>query len=152
MREPHTPLMRSTSVPPHSSPNARSAGEAALRQRIESREATIAIVGLGYVGLPLARAIFDAGYKVLGFDVDHEKIEKLARGEPYLQHLGSELIQPFVKNDRFRATSQSQDLAEADAIILCVPTPLGQHNEPDISYVVNSTKLVAEILRRGQLI
>ena len=124
----------------------------ALRARIEDRSAVVAIIGLGYVGLPLARAVFDAGYNVLGFDVDHGKIEKLARGEPYLQHLGSELIAPFVKADRFRATSDPKQLTRADVIILCVPTPLGAHNEPDISYVLNSTRMVAESLRAGQLI
>ena len=124
----------------------------ALLTRIEQRRATVAIIGLGYVGLPLARAIFDAGYNVLGFDVDQSKIEKLARGEPYLHHLGSELIAPFVKADRFRATSDPKELSQADLIILCVPTPLGPHNEPDISYVLNSTRMVAEILRAGQLI
>lgn len=142
-------------MPPTTTTDTRqglSASAIALRGKLESRTATIAIVGLGYVGLPLARAVFDAGYGVLGFDVDDSKIEKLAKGEPYLHHLGSELIAPFVNNDRFRATSDPKELANADVIILCVPTPLGQHNEPDISYVVNSTKLAADVLRPGQLI
>ena len=123
-----------------------------LRERIENRTAVIGIVGLGYVGLPLARAVHEAGYPVLGFDVDQAKIDALDAGETYLDHLGEELVTTLSKSDRFRATNKPDALAEADVILLCVPTPLGQHNEPDLSYVLDSTRLCANVLRPGQLI
>jgi UDP-N-acetyl-D-glucosamine dehydrogenase len=123
-----------------------------LRQRLEARTATIAIVGMGYVGLPLARAVHEAGFGVIGFDVDESKIEKLQGGETYLHHLGDELVETLAASQRFSATSRIEDLGEADVILLCVPTPLGKHREPDLSYVTGSTQQVARILRPGQLI
>lgn len=133
-------------APPAGSPAA------ALLQHMEQKTATIGIVGLGYVGLPLARAVFDAGYGVLGYDVDGAKIEKLRRGENYLQHLGDQLTAPFLNSERFEATNDSSRLRDADAVILCVPTPLGKHNEPDLSYVLDSTRMVAKVLRKGQIV
>jgi UDP-N-acetyl-D-glucosamine dehydrogenase len=157
--EPHMPTTsssqdrsRSVSAQPASKPSPADSAARALEDRLQQRTATIGIVGLGYVGLPLARAVFDAGYGVIGYDVDESKVVKLKAGEPYLHHLGTELIAPFAKSERFTPTSDARELAHADVIILCVPTPLGQHNEPDISYVVNSTRMVAEVLRAGQLV
>ena len=123
-----------------------------LRDRIAQKTAVIGIVGLGYVGLPLARAVHEAGYAVIGYDVDTAKIDSLQRGENYMQHLGHELTQTLAKSDRFRATADPALLTEADAIILCVPTPLGEHKEPDLSFVLESTRMVAKVLRRGQLV
>jgi len=123
-----------------------------LREKIENKTATIAIVGMGYVGLPLAVAVFDAGFSVIGFDVDEKKIEHLNNGTPYLEHLGSNFAQDFVDSERFVGTTDAAYLANADIISLCVPTPLGSHNEPDLSYVLSSTREVAKILRRGQLV
>lgn len=123
-----------------------------LHQKLETRTATIGIIGLGYVGLPLAQAAHKAGYRVLGFDTDTIKVEKLSSGETYLHHLGDDLVSTLAKSDRFRATSSAAELGDADAILLCVPTPLGPHREPDLSYVKASTELVAKILRPGQLI
>ncbi len=125
---------------------------AALQARLESRTATIGVVGLGYVGLPLVRAVHEAGYRVIGFDTDLEKIECLHRGENYLRHLGPQLAQELRRSDRFEATADVDALSQADAILLCVPTPLGAHREPDLSYLLDSTRQVARILRRGQLI
>lgn len=125
---------------------------AQLRDRLAMKTATVAIVGLGYVGLPLLRAMYDAGYNVLGYDIDADKVNKLNRGENYLKHLGDELAPVLASKDQFRATNSIEDLARADAIILCVPTPLGLHREPDLSFVLNSTREVAGILRKGQLI
>ncbi len=127
------------------------AGEA-LRQRLESREATVAIIGLGYVGLPLTAAMHTAGFRVLGFDNDPAKIEHLRKGETYIHHLGQALVSGLLKTGRFRATSDEAELASADAVILCVPTPLGPHQEPDMRYVVAATEMAARHLRRGQLI
>lgn len=123
-----------------------------LRQRLTSHEATIGVVGLGYVGLPLLRAFFRAGFPVVGFDVDREKVEMLNRGESYLKHLGEDYIEEFATSDRFQASCDPASLADADVVILCVPTPLGGHGEPDMSYIVRSSEMVAKILRKGQLV
>lgn len=123
-----------------------------LRQRLQAKTATIAVVGLGYVGLPLVGALHEAGYPVIGYDVDDSKIDMLGRGENYLRHLGSQLTKNLAASDRFTPTSNAADLASADAILLCVPTPLGPHREPDLSFVLDSTRMVAKTLRKGQLI
>ena len=128
------------------------APHAALLEMLTEREATVGIVGLGYVGLPLAGAVHAAGYPVLGFDVDAGKVEKLARGEGYLQHLGDELTGTLAGSSRFDATSDPVRLAEADVVVLCVPTPLGRHREPDLSFVLGSSELIARVLRHGQLV
>lgn len=125
-----------------------------LSQKIEKREARVAILGLGYVGLPLLRAFWDGGVPVMGFDVDITKIDKIRAGENYLKHLGDDLIQPMIEGDasRFHVTSDPRDLAEADVLILCVPTPLGEHQEPDMSFIEATSETVAGILRPGQLV
>jgi UDP-N-acetyl-D-glucosamine dehydrogenase len=123
-----------------------------LKGRFEARTATVGVVGLGYVGLPTLRAMHDAGYRVIGYDIDESKIEKLRAGQAYLKHLGQDWIAALAKSDRFRPTSSPGDLACADAIILCVPTPLGRHREPDLTYVERSTEMAAKTLRPGQLI
>lgn len=124
----------------------------ALERRITAREATVCIVGLGYVGLPLAAAMHAAGFRVLGFDSDPRKVELLSRGESYLNHLGPELVNGLTATGRFHATGDEAELAGADVVILCVPTPLGRHHEPDMRYVVASTEMAARQLRPGQLV
>ncbi|MDA7880921.1 nucleotide sugar dehydrogenase [Akkermansiaceae bacterium] len=125
-----------------------------LSQIIESREARVAILGLGYVGLPLLRAFWDGGHPVMGFDIDTTKIDKIRAGENYLKHLGDDLIRPMVEGDvsRFKITSEVQDLAEADVLIICVPTPLGEHQEPDMTFIESTSETIAGILRPGQLV
>ena len=123
-----------------------------LMERIESRTARIGIVGLGYVGLPLSKALLENGYSVIGFDVDRRKIDAIAEGRNYIQHLGDEFFQMLKTSDRFEAGDDPAILAQADAILLCVPTPLGPHNDPDLSYVLDSTRMVAKNLRPGQLV
>lgn len=125
---------------------------AVLLDKIESRTAVIGIVGLGYVGLPLAKALLENGYSVLGFDVDQRKIDAIAEAKPYIQHLGSDFFQMLKETDKFSATTDPAGLKDADAILLCVPTPLGKHNDPDLSFVLDSTRMVANILRPGQLV
>ncbi len=125
---------------------------AELTSKIENKTACVGIVGMGYVGLPLAVAVFDSGYEVLGFDVDPNKIECLNNGTPYLKHLGDDFSAELATADRFRATDNPEALKDADIILLCVPTPLGTHNEPDLTYVLESTKAVAKVLRKGQLV
>ena len=125
---------------------------AQLSARIDSAEATVAVIGLGYVGLPLAGALHSAGFKVIGYDVDLSKIECLEKGESYLDHLGGELFRDLADSPRFSATRESAPLTEADVVILCVPTPLGHHREPDLQFVTKSAEMVASILRPGQLV
>lgn len=115
-------------------------------------DATVAIVGMGYVGLPLAMAMHDAGLRVIAFDIDPVKVANLTNGVSYLSHLGQDLVPALSASPRFKATNDPSLLSQADSIILCVPTPLGKHQEPDLSYVENSTKMVASVLRAGQIV
>src|ERR1700722_262515 len=100
-------------------------------QKIESNQALIGVIGLGYVGLPLLAAFHRAGVPVLGVETDQVDIAALNRGEDYLKHLGGDLVKRMRKEGRFEATGEMKRLAEADVIISCVPTPLGKHLEPD---------------------
>jgi UDP-N-acetyl-D-glucosamine dehydrogenase len=118
---------------------------------IEARTARVGIIGLGYVGLPLARAFARAGYPVLGFDTDPAKVARLTRGESYIGHITAESV-ATMKAAGFEATDQFERLAEADAIIICVPTPLTEAKDPDLGYVVASTRAIARALRPGQLV
>ena len=123
-----------------------------LLTRIQARTATVGVLALGYVGLPLIRTFWEAGFNVIGFDVDADKIAKLQRGENYLKHLGTDYVAEMAASDRFEATADRSRLHEADAVLVCVPTPLGQHQEPDLSYVEQSARDLAATLREGQLI
>jgi UDP-N-acetyl-D-glucosamine dehydrogenase len=119
---------------------------------IEDRTATIGIVGLGYVGLPLAVAVSAAEFPVLGFDVDPAKVEALAAGRSYIRQVAPETVAELNGTGRFAATSDLSRLGEADAILICVPTPLGRHREPDLGFVVRTAEAVAACLRPGQLV
>jgi len=123
-----------------------------LIQRIHSRQVTVGIVGQGYVGLPLALVFNEAGFRVVGFDSDPGKVAALTRGESYIKHIGADRVAAAVKGGCFTATTDFEQLKSCDAVLICVPTPLGQHREPDLSYVINSTREVAERLHPGQLI
>ena len=123
-----------------------------LQVRIENKSAVVGVIGLGYVGLPLLHAFHQAGFKVLGFDVDPIKIEALGRGENYLKHLGPSMVADMVRAGRFEASGDFARLAEADAVISCVPTPLGRHREPDLSYVERTADDISRALRPGQLV
>jgi len=125
---------------------------AVLADRIEKSVATVAVIGMGYVGFPLARALHEAGYRVIGFDIDDRKIEMMQRGESYLGHLGEDYFRSLTEGERFAPTSDPDRIADADVVVLCVPTPLGPHREPDLSYVLDSTRIVADRLRPGQLV
>ncbi len=123
-----------------------------LQQKISNGSAVVGIIGLGYVGLPLMAAFARAGFPVIGFDVDPKKIDALHRGENYLQHLGKTLVSDMKKGGKFDATDDMSRLGEADVIISCVPTPLGHHREPDLSFIEHSADDIARTLRNGQLI
>lgn len=119
---------------------------------IDNRVACVGIIGMGYVGLPLMRTFCSAGFSCIGFDVDADKVTQLNNGRSYIKHIPSSLIKTVIKQGRFRATVDPKPLRECDAIIICVPTPLGKTREPDTSYVENTAHLVADHLKRGQLI
>lgn len=134
------------------SPAPENPNAARLLQRLDSREAVVAVVGLGYVGLPMVRAVHDSGFRVIGFDIDQTKIDRLRRGDSYLKHLGDDLARRLAASDRFEPTSDPSQLGNADVVVLCVPTPLGKHQEPDLSFVENSTRLIAAVLKPGMLV
>ena len=123
-----------------------------LQSRIDDGSASVGVIGLGYVGLPLLRAFWDAGLPVIGFDVDPEKVATLQRGESYLNHLGGSFVRDMAGSDRFDATSNADRLGEADAVLICVPTPLDEKHDPDLSFVEKAADDVAATLRPQQLI
>src|ERR1700730_17642732 len=123
-----------------------------LSRRIRNHTARIGVIGLGYVGLPLVMAAADHGFRVLGFDVDRAKIDILNAGGSYIKHIRAEDIAALRESDRFNPTDDFSRLAQADVVILCVPTPLSPQREPDLSFVVRTTESVASHLRSGQLI
>ena len=125
---------------------------AMLLSKLEMRTATIGVVGLGYVGLPLAAATARAGFKVIGFDVDNSKVEKLKTGRSYIGAVTDETLQSVMSDGSFRPTSDFAAFAECDVISICVPTPLTKQREPDLSFVENTTRAIAAHLRKDQLI
>jgi UDP-N-acetyl-D-glucosamine dehydrogenase len=126
--------------------------ETKLLQAIRDKHAVIGIIGLGYVGLPLALTFLEKGFRVMGFDVDASKVSELTRGSSYIKHLDPARVEKAAANDKFVATTDFQRLSEADTLIICVPTPLTAQREPDMSYVVGTTRRVKERLRPGQLV
>src|SRR5277367_2289569 len=112
----------------------------------------VGIIGCGYVGLPLGLRFAEAGHRVTGFDTDPVKVEKLNRGQTYIQHIPQNKIQQFVQSKHFGATTDFAKLADVDAMLICVPTPLDQRREPDLSYVEQTAQAIRPHLQRGQLI
>jgi len=125
---------------------------AELRQRLERHDATVGVVGLGYVGLPLAVAFAKAGVPVIGVDADVARLERIGRGQSPVEDVPDDELAPLVRTGRLTVTREIAALAAADAIVICVPTPLGKSKEPDISHIVAAADAVAKILRRGQLV
>ncbi len=123
-----------------------------LISRIHARDYTVGVIGLGYVGMPLALAFCAKGFRVLGFDIDPEKVAVLSRGGSYIQHISAEHIAPVVASGAFVPTADFARAAEADALILCVPTPLTPQRDPDLSYIENTARSIAPHLRAGQLV
>ena len=119
-------------------------------KRYQDKEAIIGIVGLGYVGLPLLLRYTQVSFKVIGFDIDNFKVDSLNAGKSYIEHIAADKIQ--AAQPLFEATTDFSRIGECDAIILCVPTPLNQYREPDISYVIDTTDAVKPYLRAGQLL
>ena len=124
----------------------------AWQDRIAARTAVVGVIGQGYVGLPLALVFGEAGFQVLGFDIDPAKVAALSRGESFIQHIGSDRIRAAVAGGKYAATTDFDRLKECDAIFICVPTPLGSHREPDNSYIHDTARAISRRLRRGQLV
>lgn len=123
-----------------------------LRQTLVDGSAVAGVIGLGYVGLPLSMAIARAAYRVIGFDVDPAKPPKLNAGRSYIGSVSDAELGRLTREKRFEATDDFDRLAECDVIVICVPTPLTRHRQPDLSYIEASTEAIAKRLRKGQLI
>ncbi|MGR9100568.1 MAG: nucleotide sugar dehydrogenase [Gammaproteobacteria bacterium] len=122
-----------------------------LLQKIRDKAADVGIIGLGYVGLPLALRFSQAGFKVTGFDIDPEKAGRLNAGKSYIRHIPDDKIR-LARREGFEATSDFSRIKDADAIVICVPTPLSRFREPDLSFVIGTVETIAPHLRRGQVV
>jgi len=134
---------------PHIAPNS-SAGE--LATRIEKHRARLAVIGLGYVGLPLAVEFGKAGFEVAAIDIDRERVAKLARGRSYVQDVSSADVKALVKSGRLKPTTDFSVLRRADTVNICVPTPLSKQRDPDVSYIVSAAREVARYVHKGMLV
>jgi UDP-N-acetyl-D-glucosamine dehydrogenase len=123
-----------------------------LLSSIENKTARVSVIGLGYVGIPLAMAAVANGFRVVGFDIDPARVAQILRGESFMRHLSSATLSSAVKSGQLKATTDFDGLSEQDAILIAVPTPLSKQREPDLSFVINSTRAIAGRLRQGQLI
>jgi len=123
-----------------------------LMQRIKDRKAVVGIIGMGYVGLPLAQTFCASGFRLIGFDIDPAKVKALTAGKSYIKHIPASTIAKMRRGGRFVATTDFNRLRQVDAIIICVPTPLTREREPDMSYIVNTTRAIAPNLKRGHLV
>ncbi len=130
--------------------------EKVLTERLLCRQALVGIIGLGYVGLPLVMRLTQVGFRVLGFDTDPRKVEALNAGRSYIRHIPSQQIaalrQPAAGAPKFEATSDRARLGEPDVLLICVPTPLNRHREPDLHYIEETTRDIARALRPGQVV
>lgn len=123
-----------------------------LIKKIEEKTAHIGIIGMGYVGLPLAITFTRKGFKVTGFDTDQSKCEKILKGESYIRHIPLDPVKKFIKKEAFSATTDFSRLSDVDAIIICVPTPLADKRVPDLSALISTADTIAYYLKKGQLI
>ena len=124
----------------------------ALEQAIHDKSAKVGVIGLGYVGLPLIRAFVAAGFHTMGFDVDRSKVEQLLAGRSYIKHISAEWIGKCVGDGTLVPTADMRRLGEADALLICVPTPLNETRDPDLTFIEQTADQIAETLRPGQLI
>lgn len=126
--------------------------KADLIKKLNDKDAKIGIIGMGYVGLPLALRFAEVGFSVLGFDIDEEKNKRLNSGQTYIKYILSERIGSLVDKNLLESTSDFKRVSEVDTVIICVPTPLGQHNEPDVSYITKSMAAVLPYVQKGQVV
>jgi UDP-N-acetyl-D-glucosamine dehydrogenase len=122
-----------------------------LINKFNNKTAIIGIIGLGYVGLPLMLRYTSIGYKVIGFDIDQNKVDLLSQGESYIEYISKQSIQKSLKQG-FEATSEFKKISECDALIICVPTPLNKYREPDLSFVINTTEMLVPFMKKGQVV
>ena len=122
-----------------------------LINKLEAKEAIIGIIGLGYVGLPLIMRYCEVGYKVIGFDIDQMKVDALSKGRSYIEHIKSDSIRTAL-DQGFEVTTDFRRTSEADALIICVPTPLNKYREPDLSFILNTVDSLLPYLRSGQVV
>jgi len=123
-----------------------------LEEALLARTARIGVIGLGYVGLPLVQAFVNAGFRTMGFDVDQQKVDQLRAGRSYIGHIASSLVRECVETGKFEPTADMRRLGEADAILICVPTPLSPSRDPDLTYVEQTAAQIGRSLRPGQLV
>ncbi|MBY0471668.1 nucleotide sugar dehydrogenase [bacterium] len=123
-----------------------------LVEKFQSKSATVAVIGLGYVGLPLLLRFVEVGFKVIGIDVHASKVDALLTGKSYIRHIPSDRLAKALATKRVQAGSDYALTAQADAIIICVPTPLNEHREPDLSYITNTMEALVPFLKEGQLL
>lgn len=123
-----------------------------FRDALQDKRVTVGVVGLGYVGLPLLRAFIQAGFSTMGFDVDTRKVESLRNGRSYIRHIPDDSIAQWVDSAQLIPTDDMTRLAEADALLICVPTPLSDSRDPNLDYVISTTEAIAAALRPGQLV
>ena len=123
-----------------------------LKAKLQSRNATAAVIGLGYVGLPLAMEIAAAGFRVIGIDLDEKKIALLNQAKSYILDVSEKTVADAISGQKFTATTNFAALAEADTVSICVPTPLSKSRDPDISYILSATEEIRKHLHKGQLI
>jgi UDP-N-acetyl-D-glucosamine dehydrogenase len=123
-----------------------------LLKKIEAHQAVIGVIGMGYVGLPLLLEFVEEDFPTLGFDIDPVKVEELNAGKSYIKHIPAAKINKAIQKKKFEATTDFRRLKEVDCILVCVPTPLGKHREPDISYIESTSEIVAKYVQKGQLI
>lgn len=121
-------------------------------EKFTGRRAYVAILGLGYAGLPLACCFAEAGFHTRGFDIDEDKIRALQAGRSYIGHIASQRIAHLLESGYLRPTTDFVELKDCDAAIICVPTPLDRSRNPDLTYVLNTAKTVTEHLHAGQLV
>ena len=123
-----------------------------LVNKIKDRKSVVCVIGLGYVGLPLIKTFLNTGFQVIGFDIDKTKVNLLNKGKSYIKHVTGKDLIPYLEKNKFKATTDPKMLAKADAILICVPTPLDAHKNPDLSFVLNTTRLIAANRKKGQLV
>ena len=123
-----------------------------LERKIKNRKAHIGIIGMGYVGLPLVKLFLGKGFEVLGFDIDEKKVKMLNQGKSYIKHVTADELKGFIKDKKFQATADFQSLSGIDVVIICVPTPLDSHKNPDLSFVLQTTETISQYLKKGQLV
>src|SRR6266496_6191426 len=139
------------SIKTMSSPTISATHFSELKTKIEKRQARVAIIGLGYVGLPLALLYSESGFSVTGFDIDERKVSTLNSGGSYIFRITAPEIQR-ARHQGLTATSDYEQLEKMDAVIICVPTPLNEYHEPDLSYITGTAESIAPHLQAGQLV